>query len=175
MERNYYNGQSDLANFFVGTEVENTPANGKLTLFVVGLQDPYKVMEMAKTYLCSHIYFGANQSFRSAGVNDYETWDDWEDMISSCITAGYWATLDIDVSDVEGLVESGLCEYRKFIPNISVKIPYLNLLNYNATIKIDDVDFDSTNPGVWCHQLRNLTTTESFTDWDEYNKDEFVS
>jgi hypothetical protein len=64
-----------------------------------------------------------------------------------------------------------MVEQRRFIPQVSIKLPYLTQLGYNATIKIDDKDFDATNPGVWCHRLRDLTTTDSFTSWDEYSKD----
>jgi hypothetical protein len=82
--------------------------------------------------------------------------------------------LDLDIACVEGLLEGPLVEHRRFIPQLSVKIPYLTQLGYNATLKIDDKDFDATNPGVWCHRLRDLTTTESFTDWDQYSKDEII-
>ena len=36
-----------------------------------------------------------------------------------------------------------------FIPLISIKIPHVDKLNYNACIKLDDVGFESTNFGVW--------------------------
>jgi hypothetical protein len=87
---------------------------------------------------------------------------------------GYWCTLDIDVREVEGLLESGLTEHHKFIPMISVKMPYLQQLGYNATIKLDDKDFAATNPGVWCHSLHSLTDRSTFTNWSKYTKDEFI-
>jgi hypothetical protein len=73
---------------------------------------------------------------------------------------------------VEGLLESGLCEHNNFIPMISVKIPYIQQLGYNATVKIDDKDFAATNPGVWCHSLHNLQKRSVFTDWSKYTKDQ---
>jgi hypothetical protein len=57
---------------------------------------------------------------------------------------------------------------------ISVKIPYTKLLNYNTTIKIDDKDFKSSNPGVWCIPLNELTKRSYFTDWRQYNNDEII-
>ena len=57
---------------------------------------------------------------------------------------------------------------------ISVKLPYLQQLGYNAIIKLDDKDFKSTNPGVWCHNLHSLLTRETFTDWSKYTKDEVL-
>jgi hypothetical protein len=174
MKRDYKDGVQEGITFFVGREIERTPAFGMQTLFVVGIQDADSIMDVALANECTHIYFGANQSFKTKGVNDAEGWRPWEDMIKKCLDAGYWCTLDLDVCEHEGLLESGLTENRRFIPQISVKLPYLTQLGYNATIKLDDLDFDATNPGVWCHRLRDLTTTESFTDWDQYGKDEII-
>jgi hypothetical protein len=157
--------------FFTGTEVEHTPAFGKKTLFVVGLQSATDI----KNHLadCEHIYFGANMSFPSSiRTNDSVFWTPWEQMIQQCLDAGYWCTFDIDVSQVEGLLESGLCEHNNFIPMISVKIPYIRQLGYNATVKLDDKDFAATNPGVWCHSLHNLQKRSVFTDWSKYTKDQ---
>jgi hypothetical protein len=75
---------------------------------------------------------------------------------------------------VEGLLESGLVEYHSFIPMILVKLPYIQQLGYNATIKLDDRDFKSTNPGVWCHSLHDLLKRDQFTQWSKYTKDTAV-
>lgn len=174
MKREYTTGTAEAITFFVGDEIEKTPAFGMKTLFVVGVHEPDAILELASNNDCSHIYFGANMSFNPAGTNDIETWKAWEDMIFVCLENDYWCTLDFDVKDVEGLLESGLTEKRRFIPQISVKLPYLQLLGFNATIKLDDKDFDATNPGVWCHRLRDLTTVDSFTNWDQYSKDEIL-
>jgi len=176
MKRDYNSGTADSITFFTGIEIEKTPAFGMKTLFVVGAHDPYVIMELARNNNCKHIYFGANQSFKTSGVNDVETWRPWEDMIYVCLDAedGVWCTLDFDVRETEGLLESGLTEKRRFIPQISVKLPYINQLGYNATLKIDDVDFAATNPGVWCHNLQDLLGRDRFTDWDQYGKDEIL-
>jgi hypothetical protein len=96
-------------------------------------------------------------------------------MIHYFLKKDYLCTLDIDVKNVEGMLEGGFTEYHNFIPMISVKLPYLQQLGYNAIIKIDDKDFKSTNPGVWCHSLHNLLTRETFTDWSQYTKDEVIT
>jgi hypothetical protein len=157
--------------FFTGTEVEHTPAFGMRTLFVVGLQSVTSIEEHLDG--CEHIYFGADMSFpTSIRTNDSVFWTPWEKMINHFLLQGYQCTLDIDVSQVEGLLESGLCEHNNFIPMISVKIPYIRQLGYNATVKIDDKDFAATNPGVWCHSLHTLQKRSVFTDWSKYTKDE---
>ncbi len=174
MKRNYTDGVAKDITFFTGIEIEKTPAYGMKTLFVVGVHDDQIITTMAQNNDCTHIYFGANQSFKTEGVNDAQSWRMWEDMIYVCLEQGYWCTLDLDVSEVEGLLESGLVEKQQFIPQISVKLPYLQQLGYNATIKIDDKDFKATNPGVWCHNLHDLLGRDRFTSWDQYGKDEII-
>ena len=165
-------GHEDVS-FFYGTEVEHTPAHGKYTLFVVGVQSLDSIaMALSRSEKpVEHIYFGANMSFPNPTTND-PVWNDWENMITPFLERGYQCTLDIDSKSVEGLLEGGLCERNSFIPMISVKLPYLQQLGYNATIKLDDKDFDATNPGVWCHSLHDLKSRAVFTDWSKYTKDE---
>lgn len=165
-------GHEDV-NFFTGIEVEHTPAHGMETLFVVGVQPKEEITPRLKTP-GQHIYFGANQSFPNPEVNDFDTWEAWTGMIVHYLDQGYLCTLDIDVSSVEGLGEGVLCEYDNFIPMISVKMPYIHLLNYNTIVKIDDKDFKATNPGVWCHSLHNLMDRKTFTGWSSYTKDKPV-
>ena len=160
--------------FFTGTEVEKTPAFGKQTLFVVGVQP---VDEIAHHFRfgrypsgIEHIFFGANHSFHP-DPDDHLEWQRWESMITHFLDLGYMCSLDIPVKCVEAFNDSGLCEYRNFIPQIRVSIPHIKLWNYNTMIKLDDNDFDATNPGVWTHSLHSLMSRETFTDWDQYNKD----
>lgn len=157
------------AQFFTGTEVEHTPAFGLRTLFVVGVH-PVDVIA-ANLQGCEHIYFGANMSFPRLDLHDASGWRAWEQMIVYFLNLDYLCTLDIDVSCVEGLVESELAEHDNFIPMISVKMPYINLLGYNATVKIDDKGFRATNPGVWCHSVHDLKNRRVFTDWSKYSRD----
>jgi hypothetical protein len=166
-------GHEDV-DFFIGTEVEHSPAYGMRTLFVVGVQDSTEIVAVAQKNNCEHIYFGANQSFPNLAVNNSGEWNRWENMIGSCLMHGAWCTLDIDISAAEGLIEGTLIEHSRFIPMISVKLPYAKLYNYNTTIKIDDKDFQATNPGVWCHSLHDLQNRSTFTDWSKYTQDEVI-
>lgn len=166
----------DDVDFFVGTEVERTPAFGRRTLFVVGVQpiqdiqdwlDDYHAYE-DRSYHIEHVFFGANHSFDPRPA---EEWAQWERMISHFLAQGYWCTLDIPISAVEQFNDGSLCEFRNFIPQIRVSVPYTRLWNYNTMLKIDDKDFDATNPGVWCHSLHSLMSRETFTSWDDYKGD----
>ena len=176
MKRDYNTGENEQVTLFVGTEVEHTPAFGKLTLFVVGVQQVSEILELVRTHPngIEHIYFGANMSFPKLDINDAVGWTPWENMVEECLRAGFLCTLDIDVTCAEGLLETGLVEYHNFIPMISVKLPYIQQLGYNATIKLDDKDFKTSNPGVWCHSLHNLKNRDNFTDWSKYTTDEII-
>ena len=175
MNRDYADGvTAEDIQFFVGLEVEHTAAYGMKTLFVTGVHNPEIILAMAEEQEVKHIYFGANQSFPKLDVNDIGSWREWEFMINECLKQDYWCTLDFDVACVEGVLEGGFNEYRKFIAMISVKVPYINQFNYHATVKIDDKDFEATNAGVWTHRLRDLQTESQFTDWDQYKDDEIT-
>ena len=164
----------EAVSFFIGTEVEHTPAFGLQTLFVVGVQDPQIILQELDNNNCDHIYFGANQSFPALDKNDAEGWRDWEYTVQSCLEAGWLCTLDLDHAQAEGLLESALVEFNNFIPMISVKLPYIKQFGYNATLKIDDKDFAATNTGVWCHSLHDLQKRSVFTDWSKYTQDEVI-
>lgn len=157
--------------FFIGTEVEHTPAYGQKTLFVVGYQPKEEILARALNNACPHIYMGANQSFNPPTDED---WQGWDNLITNMLEEGIWVTLDFDVSLAEKVLECGWTEYDTFIPMISVKLPYINQFNYNATLKLDDKDFKATNPGVWCHSVHELQTRKTFTDWTKYTKDETI-
>jgi hypothetical protein len=176
MKRNYSTGvKSEQPNFFVGTEVEHSPAFGMKTLFVVGLQPADEILKAAKKNKVEHIYFGANMSFSIDQTQpEYEQYLAWNDPIMFMLREDYWVTLDYDVKYHEGVLEEGWSEQDRFISMISVKLPYIRGLGYNACIKLDDRDFRSTNPGVWVHSVNDLTTRENFTDWSKYTKDTII-
>ena len=174
MKRIYDQGTDDSVTFFVGTEVEYTPQYGKKTLFVVGKHNAEHIMNLADEHGCNHIYLGANMSF-DVTDNVENQWQPWEAMAFPLLKEGYWVTLDIDTSQVEGLLESGLTEHNRFIPMISVKLPYIEQLGYNACLKIDDKDFDASNPGVWVHRVHDLKNKSVFTDWSKYTTDTIIT
>ena len=169
MKRNYTTGEASDFQFFIGKEIEHTPAFGKLTLFVTGL---HSVEEIASHLQgCDHIFFGANHSFNPRTP---EEWDAWQDMIQFFLDKDYLCSLDIPLSAVEEFNDGGLNECDNFIPQIRVPIPYIKLWNYNTMLKIDDKDFKATNPGVWSHSLHKLMDRNNFTSWDKYKEDKIL-
>jgi len=162
--------------YFTGYEVEHTIAYGMYTLFVVGTPPLEEILRKAdetqsmldESKRIKQIYFGTSQSFNPS---TYEEWKTWDDRIMGCLKAGYWVTLDFDVKYAEEIHEDGWTEHDRFIPMISVKLPYIKLYNYNATLKIDDRTWGATNPGVWTHHLPSLMSKDKYTYWDQYTQD----
>lgn len=176
MNRDYSDGHSSNAVFFVGDEVEKTPAFGMKTLFVVGVHAADIVLKHFIEHDCEHIFFGANHSFApSLNLPDDEyQWQEWEQMIKPFLKQHRWCSLDIPFSHIGEFLHSTLNEHHCFIPQIRVPIPYARSWNYNTMVKIDDVDFRSTNPGVWCHSLQKLTDQDNFTNWSQYGLDTII-
>jgi hypothetical protein len=177
MNRDYTTGKAENVTFFLGKEVEKTPAYGMKTLFVTGLQpveEIEKVLNDSFTNInepVNHIFFGANHSFKP---EEYDEWLSWDEMILFFLEKDYFCSLDIPLSHADDFLESGLCEKENFIPQIRVPIPYTKLWNYNTMIKIDDKGFKATNPGVWCHSLHDLMDRDKFTDWSQYKNDTVI-
>jgi hypothetical protein len=168
MKRDYIDGVSEAVDFFIGNEVEHTPAYGMCTLFVTGVQPVDAIEGALSNNDIKHIFFGANHSFNPAGYEEHKA---WEEMIYHFLNKDYLCSLDIPLSQVEEFHEGGLCDYDNFIPQIRVPIPYIKLWNYNTMLKIDDKDFKATNPGVWSHSLHDLKDRKKFTPWTDYKND----
>ena len=176
MKRDYNTGEADDIIFFTGVEVEKTPAIGKKTLFVTGVQDVYLIEKHFIDEECEHIFFGANHSF-NPGVNfpkDADAWDEWEELVMTFLDKGILCSLDLPYSHAEALLESRMTECDNFIPQIRIPLPYIKQYNYNTMIKLDDKDFNATNPGVWCHSLHDLMDRNKFTDWTKYGLDKVI-
>ena len=46
---------------------------------------------------------------------------------------------------------------------------------YNTMVKVDDKDFNASNPGVWCHSLHSLMARNAYTPWSAYTKDKVIN
>ena len=174
MDRINAQGKTNDAKYFVADEVERTPLYGMRTLFVVGLQPIDEIVELAKANNCPAVYFGTGNSFNPDSSEDGEYYNLWDDMICGVMNHNLWATLDFDVRHCAGVLEMVCAERRRFVPMIAVKMPHVRQFNYNATLKIDDVDFDKTNTGVWCWSLEDLLKRDRFSDWEQYRNDTII-
>jgi len=164
-------GHNDAV-MFIGTEVEHTPTYGMKTLFVVGIVPIKLILEEALRHDVEQVYIGANHTFLE--YDGPKRW--WTDMIEACLQEDYWVTLELNTDQLADLQSrfTRIVEHNKFIPMISVSLPNIKKLNYNAVLKLDDKDFNATNPGVWVHSIHNLQKRSVFTDWSKYTQDQVL-
>lgn len=176
MKRNYQSGQSESATFFVGNEVEHTPAYGKRTLFVTGVQSTFEIETKYTSWNCEHIFFGANHSFQPdiSSDNLADEFEPWDKMITFFLSQNILCSLDIPIYAAEQSLEMQCVEHLNFIAQLRVPVPYVRSWNYNTMIKIDDKDFNATNPGVWAHHIHDLLDRSVFTNWSEYQNDTII-
>ena len=159
--------------FFVGSEVEHTPAYAKKTLFVVGIQDAAEIERMAREQKTPHIFLGANHSFEG----EFESTKQHEKLIHALLDRGFWVTLEYPAHKHDVMLKvlnAGIWQCRNFVPLLRVQIPKIENSSINLTVKIDDIDFNATNPGVWCMHYRELTDSNRFTGWIDYEADSII-
>jgi len=170
MKRNYQ-GHNDKEKvvYFVGKEIERTSEFGELTLFVAGPR-PYaeivkwhKIAEQRTKKKINHIFASANMSLKFWQHEDTET--------VKKLLKKFHVTIDGAPNDLCRLIPH-LPKSKKLTLMVSLAIPYIKeFQKHNCFLKIDDQGFNETNPGVWCHDLKKLTTNSKFTNWDNYKGD----
>jgi len=159
--------------FFVGSEVEHTPAYAKRTLFVVGIQDAAEIEQLAREQKTPHIFLGANHSFEG----EIESAKQHEKLIHTLLDRGFWVTIEYPAHKHDVMLKvlnAGIWQCRNFVPLLRVQIPKIENSSINLTVKIDDIDFNATNPGVWCMHYRELTDSNRFTGWIDYEADSVI-
>jgi hypothetical protein len=170
-------GHNSVA-FFIGPEVEHTPAYSKKTLFVVGRQSVVDIEKHARDNKTPHIFMGANHSFDiEPGHPDETVKVYWDKTITALLDKGFMVTLDYQAhmhETVLKMLNPGVWQSRLFVPLLAVRIPKIETSSPNLTVKIDDVDFKATNRGVWCMHFHEVTDSNRFTDWQDYETDSII-
>ena len=166
MLRDYNTGVKDDVGMFSGKEVEHTPAYGLQTLFLARNDLTYdQIKELCVKVNAEAIYFGANRKFVNNIANQPL-------QIHKLLNDGYFVTIDYPYAIHNAVKEnySKVWNHEKFIPFCSVIFENSEEDN-NLCIKIDDVDFNKTNPGVWTMSMNHYKQTSGFTSWNEYKQD----
>ena len=170
MKRDYVDGVSEDIVFFVGKEVEKTKTKGMKTLFVVGLQRTATIVRHAEKNNCKHIYFGANHSFKTLVGEEVIP---LANQLKYFLDHDYWVTFDTSPTPrFQDFID--LLSYKKFSIIYGLRMDNVKKLKGNIVIKIDDADYNATNPGVWCWSVRDMINEKHFTEWKEYTKDKII-
>lgn len=154
-------------NIYTGRAAEHTVCQDEPTVFVVGIQNVHDIESCVQDFQATHVFLGARSSFpRDANAS---VWGYYQGMAKYFLKAGLWVSLEVDVSQVIDMCESGLSEFHKFVPVISARVPYIDQLGYNAVLKINDIEHGKTNFGVWCHRIHDLKSNQAFTHGNAYD------
>ena len=168
MKRPYKDGEHNDVVYYTGINVEKTPAFGKKTLYVMKKRPAKMIIDIARDRECTHIYFGAQGSFKPAYPKQ---WAEYELLVNDLTSAGFFVTVEHDIKYSEDFLDSEFVENNMCIPVLSITVPYLEQYRYNGCVKFNDSGFDKTNAGVWVHSLHSITATSAFTHWADYKDD----
>lgn len=166
MDRIYNTGKSNSVSVFVGTEVEKTPAYGLKTLFLATNQLTLnEIIALAEEHAVDAVYYGANRVFQLHFKNQNTD-------IEKLCNMGYKVTVDYQHrlhTEVKKQFKN-VWLHKNFIPFCSVILPDI-IEDDNLYIKIDDADFDASNPGVWAWGIKDLCNWDNYTPWEDYTSD----
>jgi hypothetical protein len=154
---------------FTGIEVERTPCFGMKTYFVVGVprEEPYIFVNKVMKEDSEQIYFGANHSLK----NWKEEWTTpLVSLIKECLNAKFNVTIDVDPVTVPNQIKNFLSN-PKFSITYAIPVPNIEKVKGTINIKLDDEDFEATNPGVWSTTIETIKVPNNYTGWDDYKKD----
>ena len=167
MDRDYKTGKSETVGVFSGVEVEHTPAYGLQTLFLARNDLTFDDIKMlAESVNAEAVYYGANRSYmHNHGMQIAQ--------MKRLIEDGYFVTVDYNYNIHNEVKEKFkmLWNNEKFIPFCSIIFPDSEQ-DDQLCIKVDDVDFNSTNPGVWTMSMDAFKQSAGFTSWNDYKQDE---
>ena len=167
MLRDYKTGIKEGVGVFSGKEIEHTLAYGLQTLFLARNDLTYdQIQELCESVKAEAVYYGANRSFISNVANQVG-------QMTQLLERGYFVTLDYPYSMHNEVQKQFnlVWNHEKFIPFCS--IIFENVDNdKQLCFKIDDIDFNKTNSGVWTMSMEDFRKKAGYTKWEDYKKDE---
>ena len=170
MLRDYKNGYFEDMRMFSGKEIEHTPAYGLQTLFLARNDLTLaQIEEQAVMVQAEAIYYGANRTYmHNHGMQ-------LSQIIQLC-DKGYYVTVDYPYELHDEVKEKFniVWKHEKFIPFCSIIFPHTED-DTQLCIKVDDTDFNKTNPGVWTMTMNDFKSKSGHTKWEEYKKDEPIT
>ncbi len=166
MIRDYTIGVSENVKVFSGREVEHTPAYGLQTLFLARNDLTYdQIKELCVKVDAEAVYFGANRCYVNNLANQPM-------QVNRLLNDGYFVTIDYQYAIHNEVKKrySAVWQHEKFIPFCSVIFENSEEDN-KLCFKIDDVDFNTSNKGVWTMNMEDFKKQAGYTTWDEYKQD----
>ena len=161
MKRTYSTGIKKDVTVFSGIEVEHTPAYGKQTLFLARNDLTFdQIQECAVMANAEAIYYGANRSYIHGHYMQVP-------QIMKFLEHGYYVTVDypFELHQMVSQKFALVWKHERFIPFCSIIMPDSEE-DTSLCFKIDDIEFNKTNPGVWTMSMKDFKNKAGFTKWD---------
>ena len=155
--------------FFIGTELESSLAKGLKTLFVISEQPLDEIIELITEHDIKHVYLCANKSYSDHLIEYYLT------VVKYLTDKSIYVTVDYPITSYS-IAFYAFKKYHAsqyFIPMINVEMPHFSQIP-NVAVRIDDIDFNKTNPGVWVLNHKTIGNSEFFTPWSDYDSDHII-
>ena len=170
MQRDYTTGYKEDVKVFSGLEIEHTLAYGKQTLFLARNDLTFdQIISLAVASDAEAIYFGATRTYMHNHAMQVA-------QIHQLIDRGYWVTVDYPY-ELPGLVSKKFAtcwKDEKLIPFCSIIFPCTED-DKQLCVKVDDVDVNKTNTGVWSMSMADFKGKAGYTKWDQYKQDEPIT
>ena len=167
MLRDYSTGVKEDVRVFSGKEIEHTPAYGLQTLFLARNDLTYEqIKDLCVMVNAEAVYYGANRTFLNNVANQPL-------QINRLLNDGYYVTIDYqyNIHDEVKKRYSAVWQHEKFIPFCSI-IFANSEEDTKMCFKIDDVDFNKTNKGVWAMGMEDFKSKAGYTKWEQYKQDQ---
>ena len=112
------------------------------------------------------VYYGANRTFLNNVANQPL-------QINRLLNDGYYVTIDYqyNIHDEVKKRYSAVWQNKKFIPFCSIIFENTEE-DTRMCFKIDDVDFNKTNKGVWAMGMEDFKSKAGYTKWEQYKQDQ---
>ena len=147
--------------FWIATEVNNTAAHTRKTLYVAGKQALSDVLRHTSTNGISHVSFGTGGELDLSDGHLLET-------VDALVAAGYTVTIEYNIgqhADVENYLGTTLFNSRSLIPLAVLGDINISSSNPNFTLVINDCNAD----GRWCVGPSAIMDSNRFTLNAEYD------
>ena len=167
MLRDYSTGVKEDVKVFSGKEIEHTPAYGLQTLFLARNDLTYEqIKDLCVMVDAEAVYYGAKRTFLNNVANQPL-------QINRLLNDGYYVTIDYqyNIHDEVKKRYSAVWQHEKFIPFCSIIFENTEE-DTRMCFKIDDVDFNKTNKGVWAMGMEDFKSKAGYTKWEQYKQDQ---
>lgn len=149
--------------FYIGPEVEKTPAYGKRTLFITDVVENSKVEQYVRDNRIQHI---------SIEVSEGNLDNKFSDLVTYLLDRNYFVTFKYPADSHAGVLETfspGVWQSRLFVPVLRVNVKSIETSNPNLTLSLRDETI-----GLWSLHYNDLLDSNRFTDDSEHERVEII-